>query len=381
MKYGRPIPVLLTVPHLNRTASPYREMMAIVELLPRADFKLSVCSLRDGGFSETAPLLEKLGVECFVARFRPTGRSPRAIHESWRDQALIDKRGPFAIQHSLDFTSSPFEAMMARLRSRIYIFSQRNLNQNGHARLLKMKAFLSTRIIAISKAVQRFLLDSGVPARKVNQIELGIGTADILTERRRGYFLCVGQIEPLKRQEDAIRALRLIAAEFPEARLGIAGNIFDQDYMRALRQHANELGVQDRVEFLGPRKDILELMAQSNGLIHCSESEAFGWVIVEAMSVGTPVVAAASDGPREIIDHNRTGILVECGDIAGYAAALRSLISGSEFVSTLSGNGRQEVARRFSVATMVDRIRAVYLDCLGESSATPALSSAPSRSL
>jgi glycosyltransferase involved in cell wall biosynthesis len=356
-------------------------MMAIVELLPRAEFRLTICSLRDGGFSETAPLLEKLGVECFVARFRPTGRSLRAIRDSWRDQAPIDKRGPFVIQHSLDFTSSPFEAVMARMRSRVYIFSQRNLNQNGHARLLKLKTLLSTRIIAISKAVQCFLLDSGVPARKVNKIELGIGTTNVLTERRRGYFLCVGQIEPLKRQEDAIRALRRIVDEFPEARLGIAGNVFDQEYMRSLRQLARALGVQDRVEFLGPRKDVLELLAQSNGLIHCSESEAFGWVIVEAMSVGTPVVAAASDGPREIIDHDRTGILVECGDITGYAAALRNLISDAGFASTLSVNGRQDVARRFSVVTMVDRIRSVYLDCLGENSSSPALSSAASRSL
>ena len=355
--------------------------MAIVELLPRADFKLSICSLRDGGFNETAPLLENLGVECFVARFRPTGRSLRAFRDSWRDQALIDKRGPFAIQHSLDFTSSPFEALMARLRSRVYVFSQRNLNQNGHALLLKIKTRLSHRIIAISKAVQSFLLDRGVPAGKVNKIELGIGNSDTAGVRRRGYFLCVGQIEPLKRQADAIRALGLIAAEFPEARLGIAGNVFDPEYMQSLRDHATALGIQDKVEFLGPRKDVLQLMAQSNGLIHCSESEAFGWVIVEAMSVGTPVVAAASDGPREIIDHNRTGILLETGDIAGYAAAFRTLISDSEFASALARNGRQEVTRRFSVSTMVDRIRSLYLECLGESSPGPLLSSAPFRSL
>ena len=381
MKHKRPIPVLLTVPHLNQTASPYRETMAIVELLPRADFRVSVCSLRDGGYSETAPLLEKLGVDCFVARFRPTGRSLGAIRESWRDQALINKRGPFVIQHSLDFTSSPFEAMMARLQSRVYICSQRNLNQNGHSVLLKMKTGLSHRVIAISSAVERFLLQRGVPATKVSKIDLGLKITDISAQRSRGYFLCVGQIERLKRQEDAIRALGMIAREFPEARLGIVGNVFDQEYLRVLQHSAITLGIQDKVEFLGPRKDILELMAQATGLIHCSESEAFGWVIVEAMSVGTPVIAAASDGPREILDHNRTGLLVDCGDVPGYASALRTLLSDTGLAANLANNGRQEVARRFSVTAMVDRTCETYLDCLGEKSGRPALSSVTSQNL
>ncbi len=381
MKYSWPIPVLLTVPHMTRTASPYREMMAIVELLPRSDFKLSVCALRDGGFAETAPLLEKLGVECFVARFRPTGRNLSAFYDSWRDQAIIDQRGPFAIQHSLDFTSSPFEALMARLRSRVYICSQRNLNENGHENLLKLKMFLSQRVIAISNTVQQFLLDRGVPAQKIRKIELGLKLTDISGERRRGYFLCVSQIERRKRQKDAILALSVIADEFPEARLGIAGNVYDQEYLQALQQCAIEHGLAERVEFLGPRKDILDLMAQSNGLIHCSESEAFGWVIVEAMSVGTPVIASASDGPREIIDHQRTGILLNCGDVPGYASAMRTLISDPHVTAALSANGRQEVVRRFSVATMVDRTRAAYLECLGENAAHPVLSSTESGNL
>jgi glycosyltransferase involved in cell wall biosynthesis len=381
MRHTRPIPVLLTVPHLNSTASPYREMMAIVNLLPRSDFRLTVCSLRDGGFRETAPLLESLGIECFVARFRPTGRSAGAIRQSWKDQVLIDRRGPFAIQHSLDFTSSPFEALMARMRSRAYICSQRNLNQNGHPLLLRIKMLLCRRVIAISDAVQRFLLQHGVQEKKVSKIRLGIDVADFGLERTRGYFLCVGQIEPLKRQEDAIRALQLVARDCPEARLGIAGNVFDREYMSFLQRLVAELGVADRVDFLGPRTDILQLMAKASGLIHCSESEAFGWVVVEAMSVGTPVIVAASDGPREIIDSGRTGILLNCGDVSGYAAAMRSLIEEPALAGRFSENGRQEVVRRFSLKTMVDQIRSVYLDCLGEDAAPGALASAASRNL
>jgi glycosyltransferase involved in cell wall biosynthesis len=379
MNFHRPIPILLTVPHLNPTASPYREMMAIVNFLPRSEFRLTVCSLRDGGFKQTAPLLANLGVDSFVARFRPTNPSVRGILQSYREQEIIDRRGPFAIQHSMDFTSSPFEALMARMRSRTYICSQRNLNQNGHRNLLKIKMRLSSRVIGISDAVCDFLAREGVPQQKISKIYLGLEIANIRAERRRGSFLCVGQIEPLKRQLDAVRAIAAISAEFPEARLAIAGNVYDKTYQEDLRSSASELGIADKIEFLGPREDILQLMAASHGVIHCCDREAFGWVIIEAMSVGTPVVACNAAGPREIIDDGRTGVLVDKGDVAGYAAALRRLLTEDRLVEHLSSNGRTEVETRYAAASMVEKIRSVYEQCVTMSGTSFSVSATPER--
>ena len=62
---GRPIRVLLTVPHLNPTASPWRETMSLARYLDRNRFHLTICALRDGGWSETQPLLEEMGVPAF----------------------------------------------------------------------------------------------------------------------------------------------------------------------------------------------------------------------------------------------------------------------------------------------------------------------------
>jgi glycosyltransferase involved in cell wall biosynthesis len=87
-------------------------------------------------------------------------------------------------------------------------------------------------------------------------------------------------------------------------------------------------------------------------------------VIVEAMSVGTPVVACNAAGPREIIEDGRTGILVDKGDIAGYASALRSLLTDENLAGNLSRNGRLEVEAKFDAGPMVDKIRTVYEQCL-----------------
>ncbi len=363
---NRPISVLLTVPHLNRTSSPYRETMALAARLPAHGFQLTICALRDIGFRETAPLLEDAGVHAFVAPFRPTGRSLRHWLESRAAQCAIARQGPFAIQHSLDFTSSPHEALAAAKRSRIFIYSQRNLNEGGHKLALRLKARVARRVVCISGATEDLLLRLRVPAAKLRRVPLGMELPEPApaVPRDAGRFLFVGQIQRRKRHGDAIRALALVARDYPQARLAIAGNVFDAVYLEELKRLAAELGLAERVEFLGTRTDIPDLMRRAEALLLCSESEAFGWVILEAMAHGAPVIASCVGGPREIIEHERTGLLVPCGEIAGYAAAMRGLLASPALAASLAGNARRAVAERFSIASMVDGIAAVYREVL-----------------
>ena len=370
MRFTTPIPVLLTVPHLNPTASPYRETMAIARYLPREEFKLTICALRPKGVPESIPVLRHWGVDAFVARFRPTKQSPAGYLKSLREQRSIDGRGPFAIQHSLDFTSSPFEALMARCRSRIYIYNQRNMNESGHEILLGLKLRLAHAVIGISGAVMAFLRARGVPERKLRKIWLGIDLDQFDAQlepsgpRHPGQILLAGQFERRKRHGDAIRALAAVSRDCAEARLALAGNLFDAPYVEELKSLAASLGVADRVDFLGTRNDVPRLMRQSAAVVLCSESEAFGWVILEAMAAGTPVVASAVDGPREVIEHGKTGLLVPPGDIDGYAAALRALLTEPSLGAGLAANARRAAGERFSAAAMVADIANLYRELL-----------------
>ena len=67
----RKIRVLLTVPHLHSTQSPYREMIAIVRYLPRTEFELTVCALRDTPNEDTVSVLNLYRIPWMIARFRP----------------------------------------------------------------------------------------------------------------------------------------------------------------------------------------------------------------------------------------------------------------------------------------------------------------------
>lgn len=370
MTIHQKIRVLLTVPHFTKTASPHRHMMAIAKYLPKQGYDLTICSLRSNGRDVVVPILEGLRVRSFVARFRPRGHSPRHLIESLRDQALIDSHGPFQIHHSLDFTASPFEAMIARMKSRKFVYHQRNMNEEGSAALLRIKIRLSNAIIAVSDPVKKMLEDLGAPAGKLKSISNGIDLEDVANYlvkddfRDRGILLSVGHIVRRKRHEDAIHVLSLLVKEFPQLRLRIAGNILDQAYYQELQNLARELNLTDKVEFLGLRDDVLNLMQQSDVLIHCAESEGFGWVILEAMAAGLPVISSSVEGPKDIIEDGKTGFLVPMGDTSSYAAAVRSLRTNRNLSELMISTAREIVATKFSAEAKVGQLVDVYRELI-----------------
>lgn len=369
---SRPIRLLLTVPHLESTASPYREMMAVAKHLPRTEFSLTICSLREDGYEKTAPLLQALGATVFVARFRPRGRRLGHLRSCARDQKGISGRGPFDVQHSLDFSSTPIEAVLARRGNRRFLFTQRNLNEGGHLWLLRLKCLLALRVIAISGSVRSLLESSGMARRKIIEIGLGIEEPEeALTSVADSpvpcpFVLSVGQIERRKRHQDAIEAFAQIAAEKKDLKFLIAGRVVDPGYAAELERLVVDRGLEGRVSFLGSRRDVMALMKRAECLLHCPESEAFGWVILEAMIAGTPIVASAVGGIRQVIEDGKTGTLVPAGDVGALASAVQRLLDEPETARSYVREGLAVVRERYSASAMVRRLAEVYRDVCSE---------------
>jgi glycosyltransferase involved in cell wall biosynthesis len=315
--------------------------------------------------AEESPALAAAGVRCFTARFRPRGKTLRAFWASFRDGRQIREHGPFDIQHSMDFTSSPYEAMMSRRHARTFVFSQRNMNRHGSGALLKVKASLGQRILCVSNAVLEFMRDFGDP-RKLVRIYPGIDV-DLMPwqppcARQNGSFriLMVGHITRLKRFEDGIRAVARLAPGAPGVRLDIAGRAVDAGYLEELKQTTGACGIHERVRFLGGRKDILDVMRQSHALLHTAETEAFGMAILEAMAVGLPVIAPDIEGPKELVESRQSGLLAPPGDVAAYAEAVATLLREAETGARLSVGARQRVERHFSARRMAEETAQVY---------------------
>lgn len=366
----KPIRVLLTVPHLTPTATPYRHMMAIARYLPREMFDLKICTLRKNGYEETKPLLDALGVPVFQARYRDKFRSLAGIRQWWQGIKLVEQYGPYDVQHSMDFSSVPLEVLVARWHNRPFIYTQRNME---HKLGLRIKARMSQRIICVSQAVAEMVQQKmGIPAAKIRQIYNGVDVEAITDQmdgklqRQPGHILCVGHVRPLKRQEDAIRALALVRQQVPHARLSIAGSVFDEGYQQFLEQLVRELSLTEAVTFLGLRTDVPRLMQQAEALILCSDKDALPLTILEAMTVGVPVVASAVDGNKELVREGETGFLVTCGDVIGYAVALCTLLTQPEQALQFSRKAQTVIQQQYSATRMVEQVAAVYQEIVAD---------------
>ena len=99
--------------------------------------------------------------------------------------------------------------------------------------------------------------------------------------------------------------------------------------------------------------------------------ESFGIVALEAMAMKLPVIASRIGGLEEVVEHERTGLLVPPGDAAALAEAIRTLAENPEMRRNMGEAGRQRVAEKFSIESTIRRTEALYLECL-EGSPSPA---------
>ncbi len=358
----RSLRILLTVPDLNRAASPWREMMGLVNHLPKDRYRVTVCSLRSDGVDDARPLLEAAKVGCAVARFRPGGFGWRNLLGMLKDRRRLLGLGRFDIQHSMDFTASPLEALLARRQAASFVFTQRNMNENASRCLLRVKLRLAKRIACVSESALRLARQLN-PQAPLTRIHPGIDLAG-LPQRNpscgRFTVLMVGHVTARKRIADGIRALSLLADVNPNAMLHVAGAVHDRRYFQTMRDLAHGESLVDRVVFHGQHADVPGLMAQSDAFLHTAESEAFGVTLIEAMAVGLPVIAPKIQGPREIVEDGVSGLLVPVGDVAGYAGALRKLMESPELAHNLAAAGRKRVETHFTAQRMAEEYAEFY---------------------
>lgn len=134
-------------------------------------------------------------------------------------------------------------------------------------------------------------------------------------------------------------------------RLNILG---DGELRQGLSQMAHEMGIGDRVTFLGFQRDPFSYMRRADVFVLSSRWEGFGNVLVEAMAMGTPVVSTdCPHGPAEIIEHGRTGLLVPTEDPGALAGALQRLIDDPALRLRL-GQAGQARAQDFSATQIGD---------------------------
>lgn len=208
------------------------------------------------------------------------------------------------------------------------------------------------RIEEIAPGVEHALFSPGDQAGARRAVGLGAGPA----------LMFVGRIQPLKGVDVAVRAFA--ALDRPDATLmivgGASGRGGDAEVER-IHRLVDDLGVRSQVRFVPPLPHhLLSTYYRAADLVLApSRSESFGLVALEAAACGTPVVAAAVGGLRTLVDHGRTGFLVEGRDPAVYAAFANEILDSPLLAAEIAMNAAER-ARAYTWTAMADRLIAVY---------------------
>jgi glycosyltransferase involved in cell wall biosynthesis len=162
--------------------------------------------------------------------------------------------------------------------------------------------------------------------------ELGATERDVVV-------IQASRMEPWKGQRRLLAALAALDRKLPwvAALVGGAQRPEEKEYASSLERQCEELGIRDRVRFLGQRNDVMRLLAASD--IHCQPNqgaEPFGIVFVEALAAGLPLVTFALGGPREIVTPD-VGVLVS--DDRALRDALEKLVADGELRRRLGAAG------------------------------------------
>ena len=174
----------------------------------------------------------------------------------------------------------------------------------------------------------------------------------------------ISNFRPVKRVEDVVDIFARVLGEIP-SRLVLVGD--GPDLPRA-RAKVEELGIRDRVVFLGEYTPVQELLSCSDLFLLPSRSESFGLAALEAMACGSPVVASRVGGLPEVIMDGETGYLCEAGDIDEMAAASIKILSDDKHRKELSDAGRAFAVKHFSSECIVPQYEEYYRRILGSRS-------------
>lgn len=181
----------------------------------------------------------------------------------------------------------------------------------------------------------------------------------------------VARLDPWKGLDVFLEAAALVRMRFPDAVFLVAGDAPAgfETYRDRMIARSVELGLKDRVHFLGWRyslDDIPALMASLDVFSHTSLApEPFGLVLIEAMAMGCPVVAARAGGPLEIIEDGVSGLLTEVADAPAHANAICGLLADSDYRRRIATTGRARVEQNFSLRAFQDRLALLYDEALG----------------
>lgn len=332
--------------------------------------------------------LRALGIEA-LSLGRATARDPLAILRLGR---ILRRRQP-TIVHTHVFDPALAYAIAARVYRHRAIWVSTRHQQPGFIDLARIPSWKRSLfkaldgwllrqmdiVIAISARSVREIRDLGVPADRVAEIPLGfdlrrlrpdpssIDTARLeLRGTGRSLVVCVARLSWEKNLSFLLRAWKRVVADIPTARLAIVGaGPLDAE----LRAEARALGLANDVEFLGYRRDALQLIGAADVVVQPSLTENMSMVGVEALAQGRPLVSTPVGIVGEHIVDRSHCLVAPPDDAEAFSSAVIALLRDPELADRIGRAGQRLVEQSFRVEDMARRYEALYTSLIGDRSA------------
>ena len=362
-----------TVLHLSTSSGPggaERMISTLTAALNQGQFRIIVGLFRPGWLQAEC---EALGVRTSVMPL--AGR----FNLQWFRACLrLLRKERVALIHAHEFSAILCGWIMAKLAGIPLVATVHGKNYfSEKLRRRVVYRFVSRQgtMITVSHDLKRFVCDKvGVAEKRVEVIYNGVAPALTVTDEETqkckaelGISGCypvlgvVGSLYIVKGHRFLLEAMPELLRRWPRARLLVIGR---GELEVALKEQVEQLAIGTNVHFLGMRQDVPRLLSVLDAFVLPSLSEGLSLALLEAMACGKPVVATRVGGNPELIDHGRTGFLVQPEDAKDLAAYLVKLLSDPKMMQQFGRQAAERVGQHFSVGQMVDQYNDRYASLL-----------------
>jgi glycosyltransferase involved in cell wall biosynthesis len=344
-----------------------KQLTYLAKKLPPADFDTHVIALRAS--QGAVELMRRAGIAPVVIGWRGTldavafWRAKRQI-ERWKSDLVH----LWSLQRGRYFVLGTTRAAGVKTS----VVSVRSVKDWMSDRLpVRARSFerRTDKFVVNGTTIRRHCLATGMDADKLTTISDGVcpveespmSRQELLAELQlpadAKLIAYIGSLTPEKRLKELIWAIDQLKAVGTAAYLMIIG---DGSLRNALERYSRLNRVEDRVRFLGFRRDVPRLLPNIDVVWHAGACEGQSNAILEAMCAEIPVVAADAGGSRELVVAGETGYLVPVGERAGFARCTLPLLENSELAARLGAEGGRRALQFHQVDHMVTQYAELY---------------------
>lgn len=271
---------------------------------------------------------------------------------------------------------------IAATMSRVPVIIQVEHNNEKYAwhRLWQSKLLLkhTNKVICVSQGVKKHLSKLGFDPEKIDVIYNGIPVAEFLPHQKVSFqerldnLIMVARFARQKDHESLIRAIKILQDSYPQLQLLLIGG-GKQRYKEQSIALCQELQLTDRVKFLNQqsRPEIQQLLGKNKIFVLSTHHEGLPLALIEAMAAGCAVIASNVDGVSELIDHQKTGLLVNPSNPQALADAIRYLLDHPEQAAEFARGGQENAIQHFNMETMVQQYEQLFLDQINQTNMHP----------